>query len=478
MEEGKNSMQLKLKCDGVQSSDSSSCDVEKSSKGSSQKKNTSHSLVFSVKIALGFILSVVGFVLYYFLFAAGENESAVVVLDSSNTDVDGLNAYYNELLLNYASSPEEFSVYSNMGRDGAPTLSGLEPDDLKNAILEKFPDLVGLKADRYIISATVLNEDKDAKWGILYANVRGHVNQSVLLSPDQVRRVQMTAGTDKHERFDDRIDVTIPYKQHISRRRTSNGFNWDEATAALHHAQTCYCEEDTYMTRTYGGPLSGFVATYHISNPRYDTAGYIGYSATDETIHISFRGSVSLNNWLTTNIDVISTSYSLCSDCRVHAGFYDAAIAVFPDVLAEVQQLRRQFPNYKVVVSGHSLGGALSHLTALELDAAGISNVELYTFGSPRVTNTELAEYSTSRFPTASRVTHAKDLVVHTPGRIFYTHMAGEWHQPEGVVDVIECFGYEDENCAGQYVFTSIEDHMEYLGLEMGTDGCAGVTYS
>jgi hypothetical protein len=404
--------------------------------------------------------------------ASGNSETNVVHLDESNTNLDDLNAYFVQLQTDFAAAPSTHAAYSNMGPEGLPQLSGLEPAEVVAAVAARFPGLAEVQADadRYVVSADILEQDKDATWGMLHVNVRGHVDQGVLLSPDQLSRVQSTAAATAAA--DDARKLTAS-----STVKAAGTFNWGEAMVALYHAETCYCEEDTYMGRTFAGPLAGFVITSHLSNPRFDTAGYIGYHSTEQVIHVAFRGSASLNNWITTNLDVASTAYPRCDGCRVHSGFYDAALAILPDVLSEVQRLRGLFPAYKVVVTGHSLGGALSHLTALELEAANILNLELYTFGSPRVTNTEMAEYSSSKLPTASRVTHDKDLVVHTPGSVFYTHMAGEWHQPGDEVEVVECFGYEDESCSFQYIITSIDDHMEYLGVEMGEGGCAAVSY-
>ena len=427
-------------------------------------------------------MAVAGFLgVYYFALSSdnnSENNDVVVQLDDSNTNLDGLNAYFTQLKADFSDSPTTSAAYSDMGPESTPMFSGLEPEDVREASRRRYPDLGDwLRAagaggvDRYIISTDILEQDPDDKWGVLRANVRGHADQTVLLSPDQLRLMQSAVSdaalaAESRKLSSESADIT-----------TSATFNWNEAMSALYHAETCYCEEGTYMHRTFAGPLDGFVATYHISNPRFDTAGYIGHHSAEQVIYVSFRGSASLNNWLTTNIDVASSKYPHCDECRVHSGFYDAALAVFPDVLSEVQRLRALYPAYKVLVTGHSLGGALSHITALELQAASIGNLELYTFGSPRVTNTELAEYSTAVLPTASRVTHDKDMVVHTPGSIFYTHMAGEWHQPGDEVEVVECVGFEDETCSYQYVFTSIDDHMEYLGVEMGEGGCAAVTY-
>lgn len=36
---------------------------------------------------------------------------------------------------------------------------------------------------------------------------------------------------------------------------------------------------------------------------------------------VSFRGSQDIKNWIL-NIDTVKTTYSECSGCQVHAGFY------------------------------------------------------------------------------------------------------------------------------------------------------------
>jgi putative lipase involved disintegration of autophagic bodies len=56
-------------------------------------------------------------------------------------------------------------------------------------------------------------------------------------------------------------------------------------------------------------------------------------------------------------------SHPECNGCSVHAGFYSAEQAVFPDVLTEVKRLQALFPNYSVKATGHSLGAAIAFLT-------------------------------------------------------------------------------------------------------------------
>lgn len=81
---------------------------------------------------------------------------------------------------------------------------------------------------------------------------------------------------------------------------------------------------------------------------------------------ITFRGSVDLTNWLS-NLNTATTSYSGCSSCNVHIGFYNAYKDVAPLVRNLAQRLLSQFKDAKLIITGHSLGGALAVFCALDL---------------------------------------------------------------------------------------------------------------
>jgi hypothetical protein len=123
----------------------------------------------------------------------------------------------------------------------------------------------------------------------------------------------------------------------------------------LWHSENAYCDPDSYLTRTYKNDLAGFVPYYAISDADHDTHGYIGYTESQKAIYVVFRGSESIKNWIT-NLDAVLTSYPLCTGCEVHKGFYTAEQSCFPDVLNQVKSLKEKFPDYSVVVTGHSLG--------------------------------------------------------------------------------------------------------------------------
>ncbi|KAJ1402224.1 Alpha/Beta hydrolase protein, partial [Ochromonadaceae sp. CCMP2298] len=238
----------------------------------------------------------------------------------------------------------------------------------------------------------------------------------------------------------------------------SASFDWAIGNSSVWLSAAAYCEQETYLTRTFKGYSAGFTATDVIYNKADDVQGYIGFNAAQSSIYVVFRGSTSIQDWMN-NLDVVMTDYP-CSGCEVHKGFLKAQQSVLPFVTEKVTALLQKYPSYAVVVTGHSLGAAMATLTINDLKkTVSASRFRLFNFGSPRIGNEEFASYTTSLLGDDSRVTHHKDMVVHTPMHERFTHIAGEWYQDEN--DVLNaCVGYEDSNCSYQWHITSIDDHM------------------
>lgn len=94
---------------------------------------------------------------------------------------------------------------------------------------------------------------------------------------------------------------------------------------------------------------------YHIFDKPSDTQGYVGYNSNQSTIYVVFRGSVSLENWMS-DLDSITTKYPPCSNCHVHKGFFDTEQKIINETISQVAQLKTQFPLFDILVTGHSLG--------------------------------------------------------------------------------------------------------------------------
>jgi hypothetical protein len=67
-----------------------------------------------------------------------------------------------------------------------------------------------------------------------------------------------------------------------------------------------------------------------------------------------------------------------------------------------------------IYVTGHSLGGALATLAALDIKATFGKLSEFYSYGEPRVGNAAFATYFASQMP-VHRVIHYADIVPHVP---------------------------------------------------------------
>jgi len=247
----------------------------------------------------------------------------------------------------------------------------------------------------------------------------------------------------------------------------AKSFDWSLGNTTVWLSAGAYCETNTYMTRTYKGYSAGFVPTFVLDDKDTDTQGYIGYRPSDSAIYVVYRGSTSISDWVN-NLDVITTDYSKCSGCTVHKGFYKAEQGIIAKITAEVQRLKSKFPSYTVVVTGHSLGAALATLTTLDFIDSGISPLRMAHYGSPRVGNTDFANYASAKIGDRNRNTHHKDMVPHCPMHERFTHHSGEWYETDEGLK--ECSGLEDESCSYQWHITSIDDHMYYLGLHMSCD--------
>lgn len=121
-------------------------------------------------------------------------------------------------------------------------------------------------------------------------------------------------------------------------------------------------------------------------------ATQVGVSYGPTRIVVVARGSSQLVDWLD-NFLPIRLRWPLVVEGRIHLGFRLQAQRAAHEVLATVQELRRTYPNAPVYVTGHSLGGALCSLLTCVLEAAGVPIVASYSFESPRVGNSEWAQW-------------------------------------------------------------------------------------
>ena len=207
---------------------------------------------------------------------------------------------------------------------------------------------------------------------------------------------------------------------------------------------------------TYGRPVGVVKQFYYegggskldLFDEGGDNLAYIAQlkevASGDDIITVNFRGTqggTALQNWLV-NLDIEKQNFP-CPNfptgltCKVHKGFrssYDGLVVVglltqLKSLIADVTAASGKYP--KVMVTGHSLGGAMATVAAYDFALVhGITVFGLYTQGSPRVFETLTRNYleSIRTFP-VWRSTFGEDPVPRIPfDAMNYQHVGVEVH--------------------------------------------------
>ncbi|KAI0011078.1 alpha/beta-hydrolase [Xylariaceae sp. FL0662B] len=213
------------------------------------------------------------------------------------------------------------------------------------------------------------------------------------------------------------------------------------------------------------------VATF--SGNLTDAQGFVSSDDTNKVIVVSTKGSESIRNWITDFV-FLQVPCDLVLGCLLHAGFLTAWAEISEAVLAGVASARAAHPDYAVVFTGHSLGGAVSTVAAAHARVQGGYAVDTYTYGSPRVGNAAFVEFVAGQQGGNLRVTHLDDPVPRLPPIVTnYRHTSPEYWLSTGdaetvaytVADVRVCEGFANLDCNGGTLGLDTEAHGAYFEL-------------
>lgn len=152
--------------------------------------------------------------------------------------------------------------------------------------------------------------------------------------------------------------------------------------------------------------------------PSTDTTA--GVLRVGGTVYLFFEGSTSLRDWRN-NIDILEDTVPGDWGCdapyplRTHRGYTEAFKSVKDRVLAVVQaELSAPTPLDRLVVCGHSLGGAMATMAGLYI-ACKVPSVRdrlaVVTFGAPQVGDGNFVAFFNSVVPASVRVVNPMDPV-------------------------------------------------------------------
>lgn len=158
---------------------------------------------------------------------------------------------------------------------------------------------------------------------------------------------------------------------------------------------------------------------------------YFGYVLTSSKHSIiAFRGTNRQVEVITDAI-VLQKDYPISQYGKVHQGFLELYQSLAQQVQEAAKTLNPALPCY---ITGHSLGGALATLAALDLALQFPklkSRIQLYTYASPRVGNPDFATQHSHLLPNCYRVVNLGDTVPLTPPfEVYgsqYSHVGQMW---------------------------------------------------
>lgn len=267
-------------------------------------------------------------------------------------------------------------------------------------------------------------------------------------------------------------------------------YNHTLATILVEYASAVYMSDltalVTWTCSRCDDLTKGFEIIELIVDVQSCLQAFVGVAQDLNAIVIAFRGTQehSIQNWIEDLFwKQLDLNYPGMPDAMVHHGFYSAYhnTTIRSGVLLAVQRAKKLYGELGIMVTGHSMGGAMASFCALDLTVNyGESVVQVMTFGQPRIGNSAFASYFSKHLPNTIRVTHEHDMVPHLPP--FYSHFPQKtyhhfsrevWLYNIGLeslvyrVEKICDTSGEDPTCSRSVTGNSIADHLHYYGIEL-----------
>ncbi|WP_044478809.1 lipase family protein [Paenibacillus antibioticophila] len=156
---------------------------------------------------------------------------------------------------------------------------------------------------------------------------------------------------------------------------------------------------------------------------------------SSEEIIIAFRGTSSAQDWISDFIASQKRYPYLKGPLYTHKGFTDIYASSRNKLIASIRKLPT---SKKLYITGHSLGGALATLCALDLAAnTSFTSIQLFTFGSPRVGDPAFSKACAQYLSDSYRIANLFDIVPLAPPNVYkpprqeevyyFNHVKSRW---------------------------------------------------
>uniref|UniRef100_A0A0N5A2F3 Lipase_3 domain-containing protein n=1 Tax=Parastrongyloides trichosuri TaxID=131310 RepID=A0A0N5A2F3_PARTI len=195
-------------------------------------------------------------------------------------------------------------------------------------------------------------------------------------------------------------------------------FNAYKATAATYSDNN----EDLInkcLSDSFGKHNNLHHSSFNCYNSDDSCTGVFAVFPETNTTLITFRGTKNLMSYI--NQGTLAYNFELYDSNNINYGFVEkyykkAAEDVFQKFVQD--NVANSPPTQNYIVAGHSLGGALAVLTALKISITGTAkpeNIQVVTFGQPRIGDFQFASFVQGHLPNLNRLVHYKDVIPHFP---------------------------------------------------------------
>ncbi|HML16847.1 MAG TPA: lipase family protein [Bryobacteraceae bacterium] len=153
--------------------------------------------------------------------------------------------------------------------------------------------------------------------------------------------------------------------------------------------------------------------------------GLVAWNASNRTALVAFRGTQTIWDWID-DIDAVPVPYlAVAGSGLVHMGFQ----LVYEHIRGSMAQLLAGCAGAQnVLVTGHSLGGALAILGGFQIARSLTPGIVplLYTFAGPRTGAPDFAGKFNAAIPVTNRIVNFMDVVPQVPLPPAYEHVGQE----------------------------------------------------
>jgi hypothetical protein len=200
--------------------------------------------------------------------------------------------------------------------------------------------------------------------------------------------------------------------------------------------------------------------------------GYVGYFAQDDQIVIAFRGTRNLKNWIE-DLKVgkpDSPFPNSPKDAKIHYGFLETWHYIKTQVVEELLILSNIHPYSNLLITGHSLGGAVATLCSADVRNTypdlNVRKWQVFTIGQPRVGNKAFAQWFENLNISFHRVVNQQDLTPHLPPAfVDFNHVGTEVYIANEQEETYYCpspdieRAEENGNCSNSFPIYSMLYH-------------------